>query len=1031
MQIKNYFSNMMTIILMFTGVLSGLSNHSPETRSDVLLSTHAISGLHIGEYPEIGKCIHSYNSSHSLSDIMDDCLFVTVDFQGDFCSQGYVELGAYVLDGVAPFTYLWNTGETSQSFICTEPGTYCVTVTDSQGCSGSFCMEIAALYLSVSVEHTTCGNNDGTATVSVLNMRFGKTYQYLWNNGGTTKKISYLSPGTYTVTVTSSDGCSSTASIEVEASDPIILNFEIENTFCSLNNGSILVTPEVEGTYSYEWSNGAYSQLIADIYDGTYTVTVTNESGCVAIESVTINNYNSLSVTNTHTDTSCGLNNGSITTNPEGNGTFYYEWSNGATTQTISNLSPGDYTLTVTSDAGCEVIATSTIDSSGQIVINTDIIHTSCGLDNGSIIVNPTNSHGFNYLWSTGDTTQALINLEAGNYTITVTAVGGCTKVQTITVNESSTEIEVEFDVIHTSCGLNDGTITANPIENLEFTYSWSTGDTTQLITALAPGNYTVTVSANGGCSNEFSTTIHTSNKLIVTNEVTHPQCSETTGSILAEPNHGNTFTYNWSNGDTTQMITELEPGEYTVIVTNDEGCTAMATSIVLSSKQLTLTVLTFEETCDGCNDASLTALANGNAPYTYEWSNGATTQSIDELEPGVYFVTVTDDIGCSKTEVAVINRLGCEVPTLESKATDAPCHGENGIVTVNVSGGAAPYSYDWSTGENTSEVEVPAGFYYVIVTDSLECIAYTAIDIDQPEAIIAQTNVTDEVCYGDENGTIEVEVSGDFPPYTYDWSHGATENTLTGLAPDDYTATITDTNGCTTTITVEVRAAESINVPVNGDTFVCFGAEGSLEVAEEFAQYEWSGGETTQTITWTESGDYTVTVTDNQGCTGTTTVTTTVNEELGTTIEEEDGKFTLVVNGGTAPYTYLWSTGEDTETIEPESAGTYTVTISDSKGCIIVVEADFTVSTKEQVSTLQVHVYPNPASNILYIALPESDGESTITIYDGAKRMITEQRVTSAGDVLKTDISQLVPGTYILQVQNNNGYFSTKVVKQ
>ncbi len=1029
MQIKKYISNMMTIILTFTFVVSGFSNInenfieiSGETKFSYLYGC-----LGLTSYNDDIKLIRMNSKSwQSNLSAADDCLQVYIG-EGELCS--YVLAALTRNGGVEPFTYIWSTGATNQKIYPSEAGLYCVTVTDSQGCSGTVCHQYDWLSLEFEKNHATCGLDNGSIVVTALNA-YTPGVSFLWNNGATTSTITGLSSGIYSVTATYLNCTEIIENIIINSSDSISVSIDVVDESCGQNNGSISLTPTGSNPYfAYRWSNGEESQVITDLAAGTYTVTIIDDNLCEAVRTITVNSLNDFNVTSSVTHTSCGLDNGSITVSESD---FYiYQWSNGDTTHTISNLPPGDYTVTVTSDAGCEAIVTNTIDSSGQIEILTDIKHTSCGLNNGSITANPINGQGYSFLWSTGDTIQTISNLEAGEYTVTVSAAGGCSEEQTITVNESSSEIEAEFDVAHTSCGLNDGTITANPLAGTDFTYLWSNGDSTQTITELEPGGYTVTISAVGGCADTFSIEINSSNQLIVTNEVTQPQCSETTGSIVAEPDNGTSFTYIWSTGDTTQTITDLEPGEYTVIVTNEEGCTASATSTIVKSKTLTLSVLTFEETCDGCNDASLTALADGNAPYTYEWSNGATTQSIDELEPGVYFVTVTDDIGCLKTEVAVINRLGCEVPTIESKVTDASCHGENGTVSVEVTGGIAPYNYDWSSGENNSDIEVPAGTYYVIVTDSLECIAYTAVDIDQPEAIIAQTNVTDEVCYGDENGAIEVEVTGDFPPYTYEWSHGATDGTLKELAPDAYTVTITDANGCTTTVSVKVQGAEPINVPVNGDFFVCYGAEGSLEVAEEFAQYEWSGGETTQTITWTESGDYTVTVTDNQGCTGTTTVTTTVNEELGTTIEEEDGKFTLVVNGGTAPYTYLWSTGEETGTIEPESAGTYSVTVTDSNGCTIVAEADFTVSTKDQTSTISVQVYPNPASDNLYIVLPETEGESTITIYDGAKRIISEKRVTSASDVLKVDISQFVPGTYILQVQNKNGYFSTKVVKQ
>ena len=1040
MQIKNYISNMMTIILIFTLVVSGLSNNAINNNGHSLSNSNENISKISGEskFSYLYGCLGltSYDNDISLIRVnskswqnnfsaADDCLQVYVH-DGEFCSE---VLAAFTLNGVEPFTYIWSNGVTDKSFAPTQPGLYCVTVTDSQGCSGTTCHQYDWLSLEFEQNHTTCGLDNGSIVITALNWTT-QYVNYLWNTGATTSTISGLSSGIYSVTATYRHCTEIIENIEINSSDSISVFVEVGDENCGQRNGWISVYPEGDNpNFAYRWSNGEVTQVITDLAAGTYTVTIVDDDLCEAIRTITVNSLNDFYVTSSVIHTTCGFDNGSITVS--GSDSYVYQWSTGDTTQTISNLPPGEYTVTVTSDDGCEAIATSTIDSSGHIEILTDIKHTSCGFDNGSITANPINGHGYSFLWSNGDTTQTISNLEPGDYTVTVSAAGGCSEEQIITVNESSSEIDAEIDVVHTSCGLKNGTITVNPLGGTNFTYLWSGGDTTQTITDLEPGEYTVTVSAAGGCSDTFIIEIKNSNQLIVTNSVTQPQCSETTGSIIAEPINGNTFTYIWSTGDTTQTITDLEPGDYTVTVTNEEGCTATSTSTILASKPLNLTIMTFEETCEGCNDASLTALADGNAPYTYEWSNGATTQSIDELEPGVYFVTVTDDIGCSKTEVAIINRVGCDPPTIETKATDAPCYGENGTVTVTVSGGATSYSYDWSSGENTSHIEVPAGSYYVIVTDSLECIAYTAVDISHPEAIITRANVTDEVCYGDENGTIDVTVSGDFPPFTYDWSHGSTESTLKELVPDEYTATITDANGCTTTISVAVRAAEPINVPINGDTLVCFGAEGSLEVTEVFAQYQWSSGETTQTITWTKSDVYTVTVTNDQGCTATTTVTTTVNDELDATISKEDNVFVLEVKGGTAPYTYLWSTGEETEKIIPEVVGTYTVTVTDSNGCTSVVEADFTVSTKEQVSTLPLQVYPNPATNVVYITLPESEGESIITIYDGSKRLISEQRATSASDVLKADISQLVPGTYILQVQNKNGYYRTKVVKQ
>ncbi|MCZ2101555.1 MAG: T9SS type A sorting domain-containing protein, partial [Chitinophagales bacterium] len=400
------------------------------------------------------------------------------------------------------------------------------------------------------------------------------------------------------------------------------------------------------------------------------------------------------------------------------------------------------------------------------------------------------------------------------------------------------------------------------------------------------------------------------------------------------------------------------------------------------------------------------------------------------DLEPGVYAVTVTDDLGCSQSEVIVINRLGCEPPTVEAIATDAPCYGDNGTVKVGLTGGLAPFTYAWTSGASSSEVELPAGKHAVIVTDSLGCIGYAAVEIKQPEAIEVSIQVTDEQCYGEENGSIAVEVSGAFPPFTYAWSQGSTESTLTGLSPEDYTATITDANGCSVEIAATVGEATQLEVPIVGDTLVCYGEAGTIEVALGYVSYEWSTGDSTSTISWTESGDYTVTVTNEQGCTAIATLTTTVNDVLEAIINKEDNGFVLEVKGGTSPYTYLWSTGEATEKITPASVGTYTVTVTDSNGCSVVVEADFTVATKEEEAGLQVHVFPNPTSNILYIVMPETSRETMISVYDGAGRLLVIQREAEAS-VIKMDISSLIPGTYVLQVQNESGYYRAKVLKQ
>ncbi|MCZ2101554.1 MAG: SprB repeat-containing protein, partial [Chitinophagales bacterium] len=668
MQNKNYFMLTMAFILSFTFGISGFSTATITTHGYSLGNGNDLFGKNykpnVSEsavstdetrFAYLQRCLTLQASYENLGSMRknsgkadaEDCLNIVLDYSG-ICGGGLYANVGYPFNGTPPYTYLWSTGETTQVIETPGPGIYCVTVIDSGGCSGSACHEFEGLKIQVESDDTSCGLDNGSIRVTALNIptRF---VTFNWNTGETTSTISALSSGTYTVTATYYNCPEVIETIYINSSDSILVSIDVVDESCNQNNGSISIVPT--GTnpyYAYQWSNGEQTQVITDLAAGIYTVTIIDDYLCEAVRTVTVNNLNDFSIANSSQSTSCGLDNGWITATPSDNGIYQYAWSNGQTTQTISELSPGTYTVTVTSDNGCEAVATSTIDSSGQLVLTDETIHTSCGLNNGSISIHPNGGYGFSYLWSNGDTTQTIVDLSPGAYTVTVSAFGGCSEEQTITVNESSPEIETEFEVVHTNCGHNDGIITAKPIGGTDFAYYWSTGDTTQTIRDLAPGNYTVIVTAIGGCSDTLSVGVNSSKAIDLTTVTTPTKCGLPNGSIQAEAVNGDAFEYIWSTGANTQTISDLAPGTYTVTVTNELGCEASATTTLLLSNPLSLSILTFEESCSGCNDASITALANGRAPYSYVWSNGGTSQSIEDLEPGVYAVTVTDDLGCS-----------------------------------------------------------------------------------------------------------------------------------------------------------------------------------------------------------------------------------------------------------------------------------------------------------------------------------------------------------------------------------------------
>ena len=380
------------------------------------------------------------------------------------------------------------------------------------------------------------------------------------------------------------------------------------------------------------------------------------------------------------------------------------------------------------------------------------------------------------------------------------------------------------------------------------------------------------------------------------------------------------------------------------------------------------------EEICAG-DDATLTANPSGGTPgYTYEWSTGATTQSIT-VSPGSdadYSVTVTDSKGCTASTTATVTVNPNPTVSVDDVTI---CDGDDATLTANPSGGTPPYSYAWSTGATTVSITVSPSSttpYSVTVTDSKGCTASTsanAIVNDNLDVTVDDV----EVCEGEE-GTLLVDVNGGTSPYTYSWSGPVSGSTtiaaatydIENLPAGDYDITVVDDKGCSATTSASVIANPNPTVSVD-DEEICDGDDATLTANPSGGTagytYEWSTGATTQSITVSpgSDADYSVTVTDSKGCTASTTATVTVNPNPSVSIDGDleicDGEETTleaIASGGTPGYTYEWSTGETSVsiTVDPNTDTDYSVTITDSKGC--------TASTTETVI-----VNPNPSVSV------------------------------------------------------------------
>lgn len=362
---------------------------------------------------------------------------------------------------------------------------------------------------------------------------------------------------------------------------------------------------------------------------------------------------------------------------------------------------------------------------------------------------------------------------------------------------------------------------------------------------------------------------------------------------------------------------------------------------------------------CFGAADgtASVT-VTHGVAPYNYSWSNGSNTASVSGLLPGNYSCTITDANGCSVIKNVTITETVTALAAAKT-LTDAHCaEAPTGAAKLTVTGGVAPYSYNWSNGATTSNISfVLAGPYTCTVTDANGCSISATMTINEPDELVATSVKTDNLCYGNNTGTASVQLTGGTAPYSYSWTHGPTDASLTDLAPGNYYCNITDAKGCGILAPVSINGpAAALSIVPSKTDLLCFNdntGKASVSVSGGTAAYDyaWSNGAETATIDNIAAGTYTCTVKDANGCELTETITLTeppvLNASVGLQVNvycgAGAGAAQIQVSGGAVPYAYLWSNGNTGSLVSGLTPGNYTCEVSDVNGCSVNVPVTIT----------------------------------------------------------------------------------------
>ena len=506
------------------------------------------------------------------------------------------------------------------------------------------------------------------------------------------------------------------------------------------------------------------------------------------------------------------------------------------------------------------------------------------------------------------------------------------------------------------------------------YTYLWSTGATTQDISGLAGGMYSLAITDASSCVSNFNYWVNAPDELFLDLVISEITCfGEENGSIAAVPVGGVLpYTYLWSNGATSSVISNLPAGSYTLTLTDANGCSGSAPAALIEPTALTTEIDYQDVSCFGASNGMATAIASGGGwLYYYLWSNGSDDYTITDLSPGIYTVTVTDNYGCTTTNS--VNIAEPPLLSLTASSQNVSCFGSmNGSATVTPEGGSPGYSFLWSNGFTTSTISnLNPGTYAVTVTDAQTCTITTFVTITEPSAMVLNVTGYDGLCFGDMNGWAHAVVSGGVAGYTYLWSNGATSDSIVNLPAGIYGLTITDATACTISTEYEVSSPELLQLTViTTNVTTPGGSDGtaSTEVngGTPIYTYLWSTGETTSSIFNLSSGNYSVTVTDDHGCSQADFFTIAdpdcgISVQVNTTLIScaggSNGSATAEYTGGNGNATFLWSNGETGQTITDLYAGTYFLTVSEN-GCTV-----FGIATLDDPLSIDAQIISTPTS--------------------------------------------------------------------
>jgi hypothetical protein len=784
------------------------------------------------------------------------------------CYGGTANIDLEIGCGLSPYMYYWNNGATTQDLNGITAGCYTVTVYDSNEITpGNFNWS----YNITGDNHSIVIPSNAPVLINGVSVTSGDVIGVFYNDG------SVLKCGGYTAWSGSNIAISAWADDIVSPQKDGFVTGEVFTWKVWLDSLGIEIPMNAVYMDSLPNQGSYYSFGMS----GIVSLTGTLIPGQSVTGSICVSQPGLLQISSQVTNVSCySIQNGSVNiTITGGTSPYSYHWSNNATTEDINNLAAGNYQVTVTDLNNC--IATAAYIITQPLVINASaqINNVSCfGESTGSISLTVTGgTMPYSYHWSNNHTTQNISGLPQGNYVVTVTDANNCTGIFTYNITQPVTGLTGSITSVNAFCyGTCSGSVQVSPNGGVTpyIVVFNGTPDYTApfFFTQVCAGSYmTVIIDANS-CVNAYPVNIsQPAAPLSVDVVPANILCYGTsTGSVISYVSGGTSpYTYLWSNSATTNNITGIPVGNYSVTITDEKFCTASDSAIVTQLPALTVNGIVTNVTCNGFSNGSISLTVDGGTtPYSYMWNNGVTTQNLSNISSGNYSLTVTDLHFCSTTGSWYVSQ-----PTAISITCvlgDVSCaFGNDGFIDITVTGGVSPYSYQWSNSSSTQDINnLTYNTYFVTVIDANQCLATGQWTISQPVEMIATSQHNNVSCFGGNDGSIDISVTGGTSPYTYHWSNSSTLQDINSLTAGTYSVTVTDQHNCTKVLYITVDQYPMLTVDLGADTTIAAGSNLCL-----FAGYHpdcsflWSTGATTASIIVSATEIYSVTVTHNPGC--------------------------------------------------------------------------------------------------------------------------------------------------------------------